>query len=62
VPAVFLLFSGFYLASQGGGAVKMAAALQIDTRAKNKIIKKRGLQIGLFFKVITDCHINKYMC
>ena len=52
VPAVILLFFGFYLASQGGGAVKMAVALQIDSRAKNKIMKKRGLQIGLFFKVI----------
>ncbi|KXJ75366.1 hypothetical protein RP20_CCG011815 [Aedes albopictus] len=50
VPAVVLLFAGFYLACQGGGAVKIAAALQIDSRAKNKLVKKRGLQIGLFFK------------
>lgn len=51
VPAVVLLFAGFYLACQGGGAVKIAAALQVDSRAKNKMVKKRGLQIGLFFKV-----------
>ncbi|XP_021706079.1 latrophilin-like protein LAT-2 [Aedes aegypti] len=52
VPAVVLLFAGFYLACQGGGAVKIAAALQIDSRAKNKLVKKRGLQIGLFFKIL----------
>ncbi|XP_065075208.1 latrophilin-like protein LAT-2 [Ochlerotatus camptorhynchus] len=52
VPAVVLLFAGFYLACQGGGAVKIAAALQVDSRAKNKLVKKRGLQIGLFFKIL----------
>ncbi|KAL1401149.1 hypothetical protein pipiens_006841, partial [Culex pipiens pipiens] len=52
VPAVVLLFAGFYLACQGGGAVKIAAALQVDSRAKNKMVKKRGLQIGLFFKIL----------
>lgn len=51
MPAIVLLFSGFYLACQGEGAIKIAAALQIDSRTKNKLIKKRGLQIGLFFKV-----------
>ncbi|XP_053670415.1 adhesion G protein-coupled receptor L1-like [Anopheles nili] len=52
MPAVMLLFSGFYLACQGGGAIKIAAALQIDSRSKNKLVKKRGLQIGLFFKIL----------
>ncbi|XP_035796044.1 latrophilin-like protein LAT-2 [Anopheles albimanus] len=52
VPAIVLLFCGFYLACQGGGAIKIAAALQVDSRAKNKLIKKRGLQIGLFFKIL----------
>lgn len=67
VPAVVLLFAGFYLACQGGGAVKIAAALQIDSRAKNKLVKKRGLQIGLFFKVsllqtvVDTCHNVTYV-
>lgn len=52
VPAVVLLFSGFYLACQGEEVVKIAAALQVDSRAKNKLVKKRGLQIGLFFKIL----------
>lgn len=52
VPASILLFVGFYLSAQLSGAVKLTAALQIDQRARNKIIKRRGLQIGLFFKVI----------
>ena len=54
VPACILLFAGFYLSAQGAGAVKLTAALQIDQRARNKIIKRRGLQIGLFFKVIVQ--------
>lgn len=53
VPASILLFVGFYLSAQLSGAVKLTAALQIDQRARNKIIKRRGLQIGLFFKVST---------
>ncbi|XP_058453434.1 latrophilin-like protein LAT-2 [Malaya genurostris] len=52
VPAIVLLFAGFYLSCQGGGAVKIAAALQVDSRTKNKLVKKRGLQIGLFFKIL----------
>ncbi|CAO1422336.1 unnamed protein product [Diamesa hyperborea] len=52
VPACILLFAGFYLSAQGAGAVKLTAALQIDQRARNKIIKRRGLQIGLFFKLL----------
>jgi hypothetical protein len=51
VPASFLLFAGFYLSAQLNGAVKLTAALQVDQRARNKIIKRRGLQVGLFFKV-----------
>lgn len=52
VPASILLFVGFYLSAQLSGSVKLTAALQIDQRARNKIIKRRGLQIGLFFKVV----------
>lgn len=51
VPASILLFVGFYLSAQLTGAVKLTAALQVDQRSRNKIIKRRGLQIGLFFKV-----------
>jgi hypothetical protein len=51
VPAGILLFVGFYLSAQLSGAVKLTAALQIDQRARNKIIRRRGLQVGLFFKV-----------
>lgn len=51
VPASILLFVGFYISAQLSGAVKLTAAIQIDQRARNKIIKRRGLQIGLFFKV-----------
>ncbi len=51
VPATILLFIGFYLSAQGAGVVKLTAALQVDQRARNKIIKRRGLQIGLFVKV-----------
>lgn len=51
VPASILLFVGFYLSAQLSSAVKLTAALQIDQRARNKIIKRRGLQVGLFFKV-----------
>lgn len=52
IPAIILLLIGFYLAGQGGGAIKMSAGLQIDAKIRNKMIKKRGLQIGLFFKLL----------
>ncbi|KAG5674120.1 hypothetical protein PVAND_004105 [Polypedilum vanderplanki] len=52
VPASILLFVGFYLSAQLSGAVKLTAALQIDQRARNKIIRRRGLQVGLFFKLL----------
>jgi hypothetical protein len=51
VPAVVLLFVGFYLAANGANAIKVGAALQIDSRTRNKMVKKRGLQIGLFIRV-----------
>uniref|UniRef100_A0A182JRH1 G-protein coupled receptors family 2 profile 2 domain-containing protein n=1 Tax=Anopheles christyi TaxID=43041 RepID=A0A182JRH1_9DIPT len=38
IPAIVLLFSGFYLAFQGEGAIKIAAALHIDSRTKIKLI------------------------
>ncbi|XP_070491173.1 adhesion G protein-coupled receptor L4-like [Chironomus tepperi] len=52
VPASILLFAGYYLSAQLSSAVKLTAALQIDQRARNKIIKRRGLQVGLFFKLL----------
>lgn len=65
VPASCLLFAGFYLSAQLSSAVKLTAALQIDQRARNKIIKRRGLQVGLFFKVrkvlfIINCQYAAY--
>lgn len=51
VPAGIILFVGFYLSAQLSGAIKLTAALQVDQRSRNKIIKRRGLQINLFFKV-----------
>lgn len=63
VPASILLFVGFYLSAQLSNAVKLTAALQIDQRARNKIIKRRGLQVGLFFKVsrLLVCHFHAVM-
>lgn len=52
VPASVLIFCGYYLAAQCNGTIKISAGLQIDMRTRNKMIKKRGLQIGLFIKVI----------
>uniref|UniRef100_A0A336M3Q6 CSON009896 protein n=1 Tax=Culicoides sonorensis TaxID=179676 RepID=A0A336M3Q6_CULSO len=52
VPAVILLFSGYYLAAQANGAIKISAGLQVDLKVKNKMIRKRGLQIGLFVKLL----------
>lgn len=60
VPASILLFAGFYLSAQLSSAVKLTAALQIDQRARNKIIKRRGLQVGLFFKVKKTFVLAKY--
>lgn len=51
VPAVILLFAGYYLAAQANGAIKLSAGLQVDLKVKNKMMRKRGLQIGLFVKV-----------
>lgn len=51
VPAIMLLFCGFYLAAQGNGAIQLSAGLQVDMRIRNKMLRKRGLQIGLFTKV-----------
>lgn len=51
VPALILLFGGYYLAIQSGDAIKVSAALQIDSKIRNKMVKKRGIQIGLLIKV-----------
>lgn len=51
VPALILLFCGYYLAIQSGDAIKVSAALQIDSKIRNKMVKKRGIQIGLLIKV-----------
>lgn len=60
VPASILLFMGFFLSVQLSGAIKLTAALQVDLRSRNKIIKRRGLQISLFFKVSLTCKISIY--
>lgn len=60
-PASILIFCGFYLAAQCNGTIKIAAGLQIDMRTRNKMIKKRGLQIGLFIKVISlFCRVETF--
>lgn len=52
IPAVILLCLGGWLAAQGSGAAKISAGLQVDAKARNKILKKRGLQIGLFIRLL----------
>lgn len=52
VPAIVLLLLGLWLAAQGSGAAKVSAGLQVDTKVRNKMLKKRGLQIGLFIKLL----------
>ena len=52
IPSLVLLSMGSWLAKQASFAAKTSAGLQVDSRARNKMIKKRGYQIGLFIKVI----------
>lgn len=61
VPAITLLFSGFYLAAQANGAIKVSAGLQVDMKIRNKMLKKRGLQIGLFVKVLISSTLFCYV-
>lgn len=52
IPGSVLLLLGLWLAFQASDAVKLAASLQVDSRARNKLMKRRGLQIGLFIKLL----------
>lgn len=52
LPASILLFLGFYLALSAKNIAKISAGIQIDSRVKNKLTKRRGLQINLFIRVI----------
>lgn len=52
IPGSILLLLGLWLAFQGSEAVKLAASLQVDSRTRNKLLKRRGLQIGLFIKLL----------
>lgn len=50
-PSILLLFISFYLAYQGKKVAQISVGLQVDTRIKNKLAKRRNLQINLFIRV-----------
>lgn len=52
IPGSVLLLLGLWLAFQASDAVKFNASLQVDTRTRNKLLKRRGLQTGLFIKLL----------
>lgn len=52
IPGSVLILLGLWLAFQASDAVKLAASLQVDSRTRNKLLKRRGLQIGLFIKLL----------
>lgn len=52
IPGSVLLLLGLWLAFQASDAVKFSASLQVDTRTRNKLLKRRGLQTGLFIKLL----------
>lgn len=52
VPSALLLFIGFYLAIVAKKIANISAGMQIDSRIRNKLAKRRGLQINLFIRVI----------
>lgn len=52
IPGSVLLLLGLWLAFQASDAVKFSASLQVDSRTRNKLLKRRGLQIGLFIKLL----------
>lgn len=52
IPGSVLLLLGLWLAYQASEALKFSASLQIDSRIRNKLLKRRGLQIGLFIKLL----------
>lgn len=52
IPGSVLLLLGLWLALQASAAAKFCASLQVDLRIRNKMLKRRGSQIGLFVKLL----------
>lgn len=51
IPSSILLFVGLYMAFTAKKIAKISAGMQIDSRVRNKLEKRRGLQINLFIRV-----------
>lgn len=51
IPSSILLFIGLYMAFTAKKIAKISAGMQIDSRVRNKLEKRRGLQINLFIRV-----------
>lgn len=51
IPSSILLFVGLYMAFTARKIAKISAGMQIDSRVRNKLEKRRGLQINLFIRV-----------
>lgn len=62
IPASVIAFCGYWLAAQCNGIVKISAGLQVDMRTRNKLIKRRGLQIGLFVRVCIRTSNATFVC
>lgn len=51
IPSSILLFVGLYMAFTAKKIAKISAGMQIDSRVRSKLEKRRGLQINLFIRV-----------
>ncbi|XP_037036574.1 adhesion G protein-coupled receptor L4-like [Bradysia coprophila] len=52
IPSSILLFVGLYMAFTAKKIAKISAGMQIDSRVRNKLEKRRGLQINLFIRIL----------
>ena len=52
LPASVLLLLGLWLAFQAREALRLSTNLQVDTRTRNKVLRRRGLQVGLFLRLL----------
>ncbi|XP_037918354.1 adhesion G protein-coupled receptor E4-like [Hermetia illucens] len=52
IPAIILLLFGYHLAFQARNTAKVSAQMQVDSKCRNKLIKRRMLQSGLFIKIL----------
>ena len=52
LPAYVLLLLGLWLTFQAREALRLSAILQVDTRTRNKDLRRRGLQVGLFLRLL----------